>query len=278
MKKEIYDDSEDEFEDYDSDYSGNLEMVIEEAEGLQVVTTYDSNGYVVDARVCSAEDNVEDEERLHLAKFIDHTLLKADATPEQIMNLCHEAKKNNFASVCVNSCWVRLCAELLRGTSVKVCTVVGFPLGAMIPEAKSYEAECAIENGASEIDMVINIGALKARDLRLVAKDIHGVVETAHESGAVVKVIIETCLLTNEDKIIACLLSKTAGADYVKTSTGFSTGGATVEDVALMRHVVGDEMGVKASSGIRTREDAEKMIAAGATRLGTSAGMKIISG
>ena len=278
MKKEFFEESEDEFENYENEYSGNLEMVVEEAEGLQVLTTYDSNGYVVDARVCSSEDSSDIDQKVQLAKYIDHTLLKPDTTPEQIMSLCHEATENHFASVCVNSCWVRLCAELLRGTNVKICSVVGFPLGAMIPEAKAFEAECAIENGASEIDMVINIGALKARDLRMVAKDIHGVVETAHESGALVKVIIETCLLTKDEKVIACLLSKTANADFVKTSTGFSTGGATEEDVALMRRVVGDEIGVKASAGIRSREDAEKMIAAGANRLGTSSGMKIING
>jgi deoxyribose-phosphate aldolase len=278
MKNDFFEESEDEFENYENEYSVNIEMVVEEAEGLQVLTTYDSNGYVVDARVCSSEESSDIDKKVHLAKYIDHTLLKPDATPEQIMSLCREAKENHFASVCVNSCWVRLCAELLRGTNVKICSVVGFPLGAMIPEAKAFEAECAIENGASEIDMVINIGALKARDLRMVAKDIHGVVETAHESGALVKVIIETCLLTKEEKVIACLLSKTAHADFVKTSTGFSTGGATEEDVALMRKVVGDEIGVKASAGIRSREDAEKMIAAGANRLGTSSGMKIISG
>ncbi len=277
MYQEDYDETDDVFASFDRDYSGKLEMVVEEAEGYQVVTTYDANGYVVDARVCSAEDEIVGEKQ-DLAQYIDHTLLKADATPDQILNLCNEAKTYHFASVCVNSCWVRFCAELLRGTYVKICTVVGFPLGAMIPEAKAYEAECAVENGASEIDMVINIGALKARDLRLVAKDIHAVVEVAHEHGAIVKVIIETCLLTDEEKIIACLLAKTAGADFVKTSTGFSTGGAMEADVALMRRVVGDELGVKASAGIRTKQDAEKMIAAGASRIGTSAGVKIISG
>lgn len=277
MYQENFDESEDAFANYEGEYSGKLEIVVDEAEGYRVITTYDATGYVVDARVCSAEDEPADGKR-DLAQYIDHTLLKADATPDQLLNLCTEARTHQFASVCVNSCWVRFCAELLRGTHVKVCTVVGFPLGAMVPEAKTFEAECAIENGASEIDMVINIGALKARDLRLVAKDIHLVVETAHEHGTVVKVIIETCLLSEEEKIIACLLAKSAGADFVKTSTGFSTGGATEADVALMRRVVGEEMGVKASAGIRSREDAEKMIAAGASRIGTSSGVKIVAG
>jgi deoxyribose-phosphate aldolase len=210
-----------------------------------------------------------------LNSFIDHTLLKPDATVEQITKLCREAREYKFASVCVNSCWVRLCAELLRGSEVAVCTVVGFPLGAMIPEAKAFEAEAAIENGATEIDMVINVGALKSKDYRMVAKDLHAVCDVVHEHGALLKVIIETCLLTREEKVIACLLAKNAGADYVKTSTGFSTGGATVEDVALMRKVVGEEMGVKASGGIRDKETAEKMLDAGADRLGASAGVQI---
>ena len=215
---------------------------------------------------------------LNIAKMIDHTLLKPDATQQEIAQLCFEARKYGFASVCVNPTWVELCAELLKGSSVKVCTVIGFPLGATAPEVKAFEAETSIRRGASEIDMVINIGALKARDLELVARDIRGVVNVSHTRGAIVKVIIETVLLTDEEKTIACLLSKEAGADFVKTSTGFAGGGATVNDVLLMRRAVGPEMGVKASGGVRTFEDAESMIKAGATRIGASAGVKIIQG
>jgi deoxyribose-phosphate aldolase len=210
--------------------------------------------------------------------MIDHTLLKPDATQEQIAQLCFEARKHSFASVCINPTWVELCAKLLEGSPVKVCTVIGFPLGATSPEVKSFETRDALEHGATEIDMVINVGALKARDMELVARDIRGVVTTAHARGAIVKVIIEAILLTDEEKTIACLLSKEAGADFVKTSTGFASGGATVHDVALMRRVVGPEMGVKAAGGVRTFEDAENMIKAGATRIGASAGVKIIQG
>ena len=213
-----------------------------------------------------------------IARLIDHTLLKPDATPDQIAQLCFEARKHGFASVCINPAWVKLCAQLLHGSPVKVCTVIGFPLGATAPEVKAFETRNAIESGATEIDMVINIGALKARDLDLVARDIRGVVDAAHASGAVVKVIIEAVLLTDEEKTVACLLSKEAGADFVKTSTGFASGGATVHDVELMRRVVGPEMGVKAAGGVRTYADAESMIKAGATRIGASAGVKIIQG
>ncbi|MBZ5496626.1 MAG: deoxyribose-phosphate aldolase [Acidobacteriia bacterium] len=213
-----------------------------------------------------------------LAKTIDHTLLKPDATPDQIAQLCFEARKYGFASVCINPAWVKLCAQLLQGSPVKVCTVIGFPLGATAPEVKAFECQNALEHGATEIDMVINIGALKAGDLELVAKDIRGVVAAAHARGAIVKVIIEAVLLNDEEKTIACLLSKEAGADFVKTSTGFAGGGATVHDVALMRRVVGPEMGVKAAGGVRTYADAESMIKAGATRIGASAGVKIIQG
>jgi deoxyribose-phosphate aldolase len=173
---------------------------------------------------------------------------------------------------------VKLCADLLKGTDVKVCTVIGFPLGATDPKVKAFEAEEAISDGATEIDMVINIGALKAGELKLVAQDIHGVVEVGHAHGAIVKVIIETSLLTEEEKVTACLLAKEAGADYVKTSTGFAGGGATIEDVTLMRRVIGPEMGVKASGGVKTFEDAQEMVAAGATRIGASAGVKILQG
>jgi len=249
------------------------------AEDVCVHTCFDNAGQVVSAgaeRLTSTLGLIPKD--LSLASMIDHTLLKPDATPDQIAQLCFEARKYGFASVCVNPGWVELCAKLLEGSPVKVCTVIGFPLGATAPEVKVYETINAIEHGASEIDMVINIGALKARDLELVARDIRGVVLAAHERGAIVKVIIETSLLSDEDKVIACLVSKEAGADFVKTSTGFSGGGATVHDVELMRRVVGPTMGVKASGGVRTFEDAEAMIKAGATRIGASAGVKIIQG
>src|SRR5215204_709921 len=215
---------------------------------------------------------------LNLAKMIDHTLLKPDATQQEIAQLCFEARKYGFASVCVNPTWVSLCAELLKGSSAKVCTVIGFPLGATSSEAKAFETETAIRQGATEIDMVINIGALKARDLETVARDIRGVVNAAHARNIIVKVIIETALLTDEEKTIASLISKEAGADFVKTSTGFAGGGATIHDVELMRRTVGPQMGVKASGGVRTFEDAESMIKAGATRIGASAGVKILQG
>ncbi len=211
-----------------------------------------------------------------IASLIDHTLLKPDATPDQIAQLCYEAKKYGFASVCVNPVNVKLCADLLKDTPVKVCAVVGFPLGAVPPEVKAYETLEAIRNGATEIDMVINVGALKAGDYDLVERDIAAVVHTCHANGAICKVIIEAALLTNEEKIKACELAKQAGADFVKTSTGFGPGGATVEDVALMRQVVGPEMGVKAAGGIRTLEDLKSMVRAGATRIGASAGVKIV--
>lgn len=213
----------------------------------------------------------------NVAKMIDHTLLKADAAKEQIINLCTEAKEYNFASVCVNPAWVKLSSELLNGTDVKVCTVIGFPLGASTPETKGFETKNAIENGATEVDMVINIGALKGGDHELVEKDIRAVVDAA-KGKALTKVIIETCLLSDEEKVRACELSVKAGADYVKTSTGFSTGGATAEDIALMRKTVGPNIGVKASGGVRSAEDAQKMIQAGATRIGASSGAAIVNG
>ena len=212
-----------------------------------------------------------------LASLIDHTLLKPDATREEVEQLCREAAQFCFASVCVNPNWVALCRELLRNTGVKVCTVIGFPLGAHLSDTKAYETKRAIEQGAEEVDMVLNIGALKSRDYALVEQDIHGVVNAA-AGRALVKVILETSLLSRDEKVMGCTLAKAAGADYVKTSTGFGGGGATVEDVQLMRETVGPEMGVKASGGVRTRDDAEKMVAAGATRLGASAGVKIVRG
>src|SRR5512138_1105999 len=249
------------------------------ADGLCVRTCFDRAGQVVDAgadRLSSTLGVIPG--NMDLAKTIDHTLLKPEATQDQIAQLCFEARKYGFASVCVNPTWVELCAQLLKGSPVKVCTVIGFPLGATSSETKAFETETAIRQGATEIDMVINIGALKARDLELVAKDIRGVVNAAHAGGAIVKVIIEAVLLTDEEKTIACLLSKEAGADFVKTSTGFASGGATVHDVALMRRVVGPDMGVKAAGGVRTYEDAANMVKAGATRIGASAGVKIIQG
>jgi deoxyribose-phosphate aldolase len=244
-----------------------------------VRTCFDRTGRVISAgaeRLSSTIGVIPQD--MALARMIDHTLLKADATPDQIAQLCFEARKYGFASVCINPAWVNLCAQLLAGSSVKVCTVIGFPLGATAPEVKAFECRNSLDHGATEIDMVINIGALKARDLELVARDIRGVVVDAHARGAIVKVIIEAVLLTDEEKTIACLLSKEAGADFVKTSTGFAGGGATVHDVALMRRVVGPEMGVKAAGGVRTYADAESMIKAGATRVGASAGVKIIQG
>lgn len=213
----------------------------------------------------------------NVAKMIDHTLLKADATKDQIEKICAEAKEYNFASVCVNPTWVKLSSDLLSGTEVKVCTVIGFPLGASTLETKAFETKNAIDNGATEVDMVINIGALKGGDNELVERDIRTVVDAA-KGKALTKVIIETCLLTEEEKVRACELSVKAGADFVKTSTGFSTGGATTEDIALMRKTVGPDLGVKASGGVRSAEDAQKMIEAGATRIGASSGAAIVNG
>lgn len=212
-----------------------------------------------------------------IASMIDHTLLKPDATHDQVAQLCFEARKFNFASVCVNPSHVKLCTELLKGSPVKVCTVIGFPLGATATDVKAFEAQQALDEGATEIDMVINIGALKSKDYQAVLHDIKSVVRVVQAKAALVKVIIEASLLTDEEKVAACLLSKEAGADFVKTSTGFSTGGATAADVALMRKTVGASMGVKASGGIRSLEDTQQMIQAGATRIGASAGVKIMS-
>lgn len=214
---------------------------------------------------------------VNYAKYIDHTLLKADATEQQILQLCEEAKTYSFASVCVNPTWVKAAAAALEGTSVKVCTVIGFPLGASTTAVKVFETEDAIANGAEEIDMVLNIGALHSGLLEDVQKDIEGVVNAA-KGKALVKVIIETSLLSDQQKRTACELAVLAGADFVKTSTGFSTGGATEEDVLLMRSVVGPSVGVKASGGVRSAEDVEKMILAGATRIGASSGAAIMQG
>lgn len=213
-----------------------------------------------------------------LAPLIDHTLLRADATAEAIDRLCDEAREHRFASVCVNPSWAARATARLAGSGVEVCTVIGFPLGAHTPAVKVVETGQAIRDGASEIDMVIDIGALRSGDLALVERDIAGVVAVCRVTGAVCKVIIEAAMLTDEEKVAASLLAKRAGADFVKTSTGFGPGGATAADVALMRRAVGPEMGIKAAGGIRTRAEAEALIAAGATRLGTSAGVAIVAG
>ncbi len=209
-----------------------------------------------------------------LAKMIDHTLLKANATSTDIRRICAEAREHGFASVCVNSCHAKLVTQELAGSGVKTCCVVGFPLGAMSSEAKAFEAECAVSQGASEIDMVINVGALKEGNDTYVLDDIRSVVEAA--KPAIVKVIIETCLLTDEEKVRACALSEKAGAAFVKTSTGFSTGGANVHDVALMRKTVGERLGVKASGGIHTPQAAKALIDAGACRIGASNGVALL--
>jgi deoxyribose-phosphate aldolase len=211
-----------------------------------------------------------------IAALIDHTLLKADASRSDILRLCAEARHHRFASVCVNPFWVPVAAEELAGCGVKVCAVVGFPLGANCTEIKRAEAESAIRAGAGEIDMVINVGALRSGDYDTVKLDIQAVVEACHSRGVIVKAILETALLDDREKAIACTLAKMAEADFVKTSTGFGPGGAAAADVALMRRVVGPEMGVKASGGIRSLEDLRQMVAAGATRIGTSASARIV--
>jgi deoxyribose-phosphate aldolase len=237
--------------------------------------------------IAAGADRVSASDRLTkvdpaIAALIDHTILKADATRAEIVKVCREARQYSFASVCVNSYWVPLVKAELAGSPVKVCTVVGFPLGAASTEAKVAETAAAVRDGAQEIDMVINIGALKSGDLDAVRADIEQVVRTAHQPvsnhgrRAIVKVIIETSLLKDEEKVLACKLAKQASADFVKTSTGFSTGGATAHDIALMRSAVGPEMGVKASGGVRTLEDLRAMTAAGATRIGASASVKIV--
>ena len=214
---------------------------------------------------------------MELQRMIDHTILKPEATEAAVQKIIDEAKEYNFFSVCINPCWVAFASEQLADTDVAVCTVIGFPLGANTPEVKAYEAADAIKNGANEVDMVINIGALKSQQYDYVRQDIQGVVDAA-KGKALVKVIIETALLTDEEKVKACELAKEAGADFVKTSTGFSTGGAKVADIRLMRETVGPDMGVKASGGVHNAEEALAMIEAGATRIGASTGVAIVSG
>ena len=211
-----------------------------------------------------------------VAGMIDHTLLKPDASRKDIETLCREAAEYRFASVCVNPTWVSTCARLLQGTGVRTCTVVGFPLGATTPDTKAYETRRVIFDGATELDMVINVGALKSGDLRLVERDIEAVTNACREVGVISKVIIEAALLTDDEKVTASTLAKAAAADFVKTSTGFAAGGATVADVALIRRVVGEEMGVKAAGGVRDLEGLKAMVAAGATRIGASAGVRIV--
>jgi deoxyribose-phosphate aldolase len=252
---------------------------VEFVDDLCVTTCFDEVGKVVSAgaeRISSTLGSIPKD--LNIASMIDHTLLKPEATREQVTQLCFEARKYNFASVCVNPTHINLCSNLLRGANAKVCATIGFPLGATTSQVKALEAQQALENGATEIDMVINIGALKDRNLELVAQDILGVVKETHQKSGIVKVIIEAALLTDEEKQIACLLAKEAGADFVKTSTGFSKGGATIEDVALMRRTVGPTLGVKAAGGIHTQEELKEMVKAGATRIGASAGVRIVQG
>lgn len=213
----------------------------------------------------------------NIASYIDHTLLKPESTKEQVIQLCKEAAEYEFASVCINPSYVETAAAQLKDSKVKVCTVIGFPLGASTSETKAFETTDAINKGADEIDMVVNIGAIKSGDSELVKNDIQAVVEAA-KGKALVKVIIEACLLTDDEKVLASRLSKEAGADFVKTSTGFSTGGATIEDVKLMRETVGSELGVKASGGVRSLEDVQAMIDAGASRIGASSGVQIMQG
>jgi deoxyribose-phosphate aldolase len=211
-----------------------------------------------------------------LARTIDHTLLKPEASREQIEKLCAEAREHGFATVCINPAWVPLCADRLRGSSTGVCTVVGFPLGATLAEVKAFEAARVVAEGAAEVDMVLNIGALKSADYRTVERDVAAVVDASRRGGAIVKVIIETALLTDDEKVEACVISKAAGADFVKTSTGFAASGATAADVALMRRVVGPDMGVKAAGGVRDLKSAREMLEAGADRIGASVGVKIV--
>lgn len=267
--------------------NGNYERLVEQITDL-VLSRLDGGGEEC-ATFCSADvQRIVDAgaERIGVvlgetatahdwASLIDHTLLKPEASESDIRKLCDEAAKFGFASVCVNPAWVKKASEFLRGTSVPVCTVIGFPLGATLPDVKAFEARRAIFNGAREVDMVINIGALKSGDDCTVEDDIRAVADAAHENGVLLKVIIETALLTDEEKVRACLASKNAGADFVKTSTGFAKGGATVDDVALMRRTVGSALGVKASGGVKGIDDARAMFEAGATRIGASVGVKI---
>ena len=270
--------------------NGNYEKLVEQITDL-VLAKLDGNGggddycpsfcsadvkRIVDAGASRIGVVLGDSATAHdWASLVDHTLLKPEASETDIKKLCQEAVQYNFASVCVNPAWVKKASEFLKGSTVPVCTVIGFPLGATLSDVKAFEARRAIFNGAREVDMVINIGALKSGDDCTVEDDIRAVAQAAHENGVLLKVIIETALLTDDEKVRACLASKNAGADFVKTSTGFAKGGATVEDVRLMRRVVGSNLGVKASGGVKGIEDARAMFEAGATRIGASVGVKI---
>ena len=247
--------------------------VVHNKEGVKNIVSHGAERITAGAGI-EAAGGIETD----LARMIDHTLLKPEATKDQVIKLCAEAKKYTFASVCINPSYVSLCAKLLRDTPVKVCTVIGFPLGATSTATKAFETEHACRDGAKEIDMVINVGMLKSGEYEYVENDIFAVVTTSRRYGALTKVIMETGLLTDEEKIKGCILAKHAGADFVKTSTGFAKGGATVGDIALMRKVVGSAMGVKASGGVRTREEALAMVASGADRIGASASVKIVGG
>ena len=251
--------------------SDNL-CVVHNNEGVQNIVTSGADRITAGVGVSDGKFDVA------LARMIDHTLLKPDATRKEIEKLCAEARQFGFASVCINPSYVKLCAQLLKDTAVKVCTVIGFPLGATTTETKVFETEQVIRDGAREVDMVINVGMLKSCEFDYVERDIRAVADVAHRSRFITKVIIETGLLTDEEKVKACILAKRAGADFVKTSTGFAKGGATVGDIALMRKVVGSALGVKASGGIRTHEDAAALIASGADRIGASASVKIVTG
>jgi deoxyribose-phosphate aldolase len=266
--------------------NGSYEQLVEQITDL-VLSKLDSDNYcptfcradverIVDAGASRIGIVLGETATAHdWASLVDHTLLKPEASESDIKKLCEEAVQYGFASVCVNPSWVKKASEFLRSTNVPVCTVIGFPLGATLSDVKAYEARRAIFNGAREVDMVINIGALKSGDDCAVEDDIRAVAIAAHENGVLLKVIIETALLSDEEKVRACLASKNAGADFVKTSTGFAKGGATVDDVALMRRVVGKGLGVKASGGVKGIEDAKAMVEAGATRIGASVGVKI---
>lgn len=243
-------------------------------ENIQLKLYLDAKGHVLNLDLQHAHEAAPT--RPAIAALIDHTLLKPEATTEQIQALCQEALEYHFGAVCVNSCWTALCTQLLQGSGIKVASVIGFPWGTPAAAAKSAEARQAILDGACELDMVLNYGKLKSGDYTYVAHDIREVVRLAHKHDALVKVILETSVLSEEEKVIACLIAKEVGADFVKTSTGFASGGATVEDIALMRKVVGPDMGVKASGGVRSFADAQKMLAAGATRIGTSSGIRIV--
>ncbi len=255
-----------------------METITSESHGLRAQTVF-VDGDVITARIASVGAETEAPAApKDIARWIDHTMLKPEATIQQIVQLCNEAREYHFASVCVNPWYVHLAADLLSDMDdVEICTVIGFPLGATLPQVKAYETREAIADGATEVDMVINIGALKSKRYDAVARDIRAVVQVAHAAHAIVKVIIEAAALTEEEKVAACLLAQQAGADFVKTSTGFGPGGATVEDVALMRAVVGPEMGVKAAGGIRSYAKVLAMIEAGANRIGASAGVKIVA-